>query len=52
MVIIFNMQGALIRSEWIEAGNLLYDLSSYPAGLYFIEVQHKELLFSEKIIKR
>jgi len=49
---IYNMQGVLIRSEWIEAGNLAYDLSSYPAGLYFIEIQHKGLQFSGKIIKR
>ncbi|MDX9906116.1 MAG: LamG-like jellyroll fold domain-containing protein [Bacteroidales bacterium] len=49
---IFNMQGMLIRSEWIGSGQMVYDLTEYPSGLYLFECKSSGFSVIKKIIKR
>jgi len=51
---IYDMQGRLIKQAEGEAGNsgtLVFDLSTYPSGLYLVEVVHSHVTLKKKIIK-
>ncbi|MFZ5939850.1 MAG: T9SS type A sorting domain-containing protein [Bacteroidota bacterium] len=46
-----DLNGRLLHSGWLPAGEISIDLSHLPAGFYFLELTNKESAIVRKIIK-
>jgi hypothetical protein len=52
IVSVINLYGKKIMSVQVNHGNLLVDLSSYPAGVYFVNVNSQKIFKTFKLIKK
>ena len=49
---IYNVFGEKIHYQIIKSPNQLIDISSYPKGIYFLQLQNDEFVHSSKIVVR
>jgi hypothetical protein len=49
---IYNAQGKLMKQENVKAGDLIFDLTGYPAGIYLVEVENAGLIVKKKVVRK
>ncbi len=49
---VYNMQGAMVRTEKVESNLTQIDVANLPSGIYVLKVKNGETIRQEKFIKR
>lgn len=49
----YDISGRLMLETFVPENNVVLDLSAYPSGLYFIDIEkHEQIIYHDKLIKQ
>lgn len=49
---LYNTQGMLVNSQYVETNSFTLDMQDYPSGIYIVKITYEQQVISNKIMKR